>query len=415
VIESRSTDARGWLVVARRASDELERAALRHEATILGLSRHPGVVEVVRAGRDGEELVTAAPTRATLGDLRHRPDESLRALAAAAETLADLHSLGIVHGSIGADAVLVAPGQAPLLDRFGAAGLAGDAGPDGAVLRPADDVVALADLVREVRGGSRIRRRRSRRQRPDADDLDLLLDEATSGRPPPARRLARAIARDVAAHPPPGPAVRSGPGSPTAPVGPAASPLGAPDPFARLRPTTVEPGPRRGPRVLTLAAAVAGLAAVTAGVTGLWAGAAGPPPPHLAAAATHTTSHPSAGPSTTATVAAAATARAAQVLTAHHGVLVVGAVRYRVGAPGDEALVADWGCRGARRVVVLRPSTGEVFTFTGWARPGHDVVATPTGSVPPHSRLGSRTAVGCAVAVATSPDGTVHALDAGAP
>ena len=60
-------------VVVRQAGDDAERAALRREATMLGLARHPGVVEIVRADPHGDELVTAAPTRTTLAELRGRP------------------------------------------------------------------------------------------------------------------------------------------------------------------------------------------------------------------------------------------------------------------------------------------------------------------------------------------------------
>ena len=47
-------------------------------------------------------------------------------------------------------------------------------------------------------------------------------------------------------------------------------------------------------------------------------------------------------------------------------VLVDGA-RYDVGAPGDAVAVADWDCDGSDTPAVVRPSTGEVFVFEGWA------------------------------------------------
>jgi hypothetical protein len=418
VIETRSTDVRGWLVVTRTAEDELERVALRREADLLGRARHPGVVELVRVNGDAGEVVTAAPTRATLADLPQRTGDVLRVLAAACETLADLHALGLVHGSIGPAAVLVAPGRAPVLDDFARGGLAGELGPDGEVLRPTNDVAALAELVHHVRTAAPTRRRRALRHRAPADDLDGLLEEVAAGCPPPARRLARAIAGEVALHPD----APSPTGLRTAAaraVTRAAAPVGATDPiadpFARLRPTAVDVSGRRGPRVLTLAAAVAGLTAITAGGLGLWASAAGPSPPRLATTATARTSLPAVSPSTTARTAPTPPPQpthAPVVVAAHDGILAVGGVRYRIGQPGDEALAADWSCRGAPRVVVLRPGTGEVYVFTGWARPGRDLTATPAGSVPRGAHLRSRTDdAGCAIAVAASPDGTVHPIE----
>ena len=43
--------------------------------------------------------------------------------------------------------------------------------------------------------------------------------------------------------------------------------------------------------------------------------------------------------------------------------VVVDGQRYIVGVDGDEVAVADWGCAGALRAAVLRPTTGEVRVF----------------------------------------------------
>lgn len=42
-------------------------------------------------------------------------------------------------------------------------------------------------------------------------------------------------------------------------------------------------------------------------------------------------------------------------------------VAYEVGDPGDVVGLVDWDCDGVRTPVVLRPATGEVFVFEGWA------------------------------------------------
>ena len=391
--------------MTRRATRDTERAALHREATLLGLARHPGVVEVVRADPvSGElvgELALAAPTAETLGALDGPPDEVLRVLAAACETLADLHALGLVHGAIGPDHILVEPGQPPVLGGFARAALAGEPGCDGVVRRPADDVAAMAELVRLARRESphrRPRRSAGGGSDPGIDDLDALLVDAAEGRPPPARRLARAIAHEVATWAPPASRRAATQRREVAEaIDRRQPPPPDADPFARLRPVDVAPSRRRGPRVLTLVAAVAGVAALTAGALGLGLGSRTASRPRLDAS------------STTDTTAAAAPVRGpgpAEVAVAHRGLLVVGAVRYRVGGPGDEALAADWGCRGATTVVVLRRATGEVFLFRRWARPHHDVRAEPGGRVAPGSHLRAGTdRGGCAVAYTAAPGG----------
>jgi hypothetical protein len=62
------------------------------------------------------------------------------------------------------------------------------------------------------------------------------------------------------------------------------------------------------------------------------------------------------------------------------GVLVAGARRMRVGAPGDEVAVGRWTCSGAT-AALLRPATGEVFRFDGWATPDRAVTAMRVATV----------------------------------
>jgi hypothetical protein len=406
IAETRSTDDRGRLLVARRAGDDADRAALRREATMLGLACHPGVVGVVRADPLGDELVTAAPTRSSLAELQDRPDEALRALAATCETVADLHALGIVHGAITAEAILVTAGRPPVLDGFGRAGLAGEPGPDGAHLRPADDVAALAALVGQV-WECRLPRRAARaRGAPTRSDLDHLLADAADGRTPPARRLARTLEAAL------GPTTDLHAVDQTAPDDPGrpTEASDADDPFARLRPQEVEPPRRRPPRLVALAAGVVGVAALTWGVLGLGSGSG--PAPRLDASATTTAPAPQAtAPQATAAIGRR---RPGPVLVAHHGVLVIGARRYLVGGRDDQAMAGDWECAGRTRVVLLRPATGELFVFAAWARAGNDVRATLAGQVAAGSRLSRASdAAGCSVARAIAPDGTSHVVRIG--
>ena len=59
------------------------------------------------------------------------------------------------------------------------------------------------------------------------------------------------------------------------------------------------------------------------------------------------------------------------------GRLRVDGVDYRIGRPGDRLVVARWGC-GRATPAVLRPSTGDVFVFGGWATAGRALTVRPT-------------------------------------
>jgi hypothetical protein len=50
--------------------------------------------------------------------------------------------------------------------------------------------------------------------------------------------------------------------------------------------------------------------------------------------------------------------------------------RYQVGVAGDLALVGDWRCDGGALVALYRPSSGAVFVFESWPRPGERVEST---------------------------------------
>jgi len=68
------------------------------------------------------------------------------------------------------------------------------------------------------------------------------------------------------------------------------------------------------------------------------------------------------------------------------GVVVVEGTRYGVGEAGDALAVADWDCDGAATVAAVRPATGELFVFGGWAEPGADVVVPAAARVPGGAR-----------------------------
>jgi hypothetical protein len=65
----------------------------------------------------------------------------------------------------------------------------------------------------------------------------------------------------------------------------------------------------------------------------------------------------------------------------------------RLGSAGDHVAVGRWTC-GASNVALLRPATGEVFRFNGWATAGRAVPALALGrvdgAVEIHARAGPR-------------------------
>ena len=395
----------GGVLHRRRAQTDPERAQLQREATMLTLARHPAVVQVVRAGAQGAELVTRAAATTTLDGARpagpvgptrptveRRPAPSLAALSSAAEALADLHALGLVHGGLRADTIWVDDRGQAILDGFGRCGLAGEPDAGGAPRRPSSDVRALAELACPARAptppgasgagaGAWGRRRGPSRRRGvegGGHELATLLAAGRAGSWPPARRLAHVLELEAAR----GAQWRPAPGRPrprpTPARGPTPDPL-ASDPFAHLRPAEPVGAPRghRAP-VLAAAAGVVGLAALGWGAITL---AADPARPSLQPAA--------ASP-----------------------VVTVDGRAYRIGRPGDQVRIGAWGCRAAR-AVVLRPATGQVFVFQGWARAGHDLVARPVVQVAVGSHLvAGPPDHGCPSVSATTPDGATTALDA---
>ena len=388
----------GTTVRMRQADTDAERAQLRRETTMLGLARHPAVVEVVSADDERGELATRTRAHVTLDGVTEPGSRDwLKALAGAAQTVADLHALGLVHGDLRAANIWVDDRGHVVLDGFDHAGLAGERVGGGPALRPSSDVAALAGLAtrgaptdpdaRLAEGGEQPSRPRRGRGQPagPGPELTAVLASGQAGGWPPARRLAHALDAELArrgdgearALPATGqtrrtrPVGRPGMAATTRPdprtradPSPAREPVvdPDPDPFAHLRPVDepVRPRrwhrsdpspPRRRPPVLAIALAMVGVMALGVGASRV---GAHPSRPNLV---------PGPAP-----------------------VVSIAGTSYRIGQAGDQVQVGSWGC-DRTRAVVLRPSTGEVFVFDGWARPDHDLVARPVAHVARGSRL----------------------------
>ena len=427
---SLATDAAGRRVMAKVAGNAEEAVRLEREAAQLESARHPGVVELV--GVDGHGvgaiLLTAHVDGPTLGRVGRLPlEEGAGLLAALATTLADLHELGVVHGAVCPDHVLVGPGGRPILCGFGYGGRVGqpvaptagvprefvDPARTGAdTLTPAFDVFAIGALSRFLAPDP-----------PSGHIMASVAEDAMShdvSARPSARVLAEALQREV-------PSARLPRGldaGPAVPSRPAPS-----DPLAGLRQDRGGLGGRRParPRAAVVVAAVAAIGVIGGAI--LLAGSSAPPAPTVvtdlgappssppgrpqadedqpgpttirAGLASSSTSSV-ASPTSTSTLPPPSTVvprgsdcqpalgvlqadvdgdGCADALRYVDGILHAGDVRWAVGEAGDQVAVGDWGCQGSRTLALFRPSTGEVFRFDGWAGPGRDLTAAAVARV----------------------------------
>ena len=421
---SLTTDAAGRRVMTKVGLNAEQTAALAREVEQLEAARHPGVVELVGVDGSGvgSMLLTAhvdGPTLAAVGPLPL--EEAAGLLAALATTLADLHELGLVHGAVEPEHVIVGPGGRPVLCSLGYGGRFGEpVGPAPAVARrfidparadavvqsPAFDVYAIGAVARFLAPNP-----------PPGHALCTLADQAMAEDPtirPSARALAQALQDGVpAARLPRGLATPA----PSHPAPPRTSPAPA-DPLAALRRAGAG-GRRTRPRPSAVLGAVVAVAAIGAAVVIAGSAAGGPAPPRTAPSlpipepdppheaepgptttrAGLTSSSSTATSTSTSTPAVATTVRrdcpvTAAVLQADvngdgcpdalryaDGLLEAGDVRWALGQAGDQVATGDWGCQGSRTLALFRPSTGEVFRFDGWALPGVDLKATAVARV----------------------------------
>lgn len=131
-------------VVVKTATTDAGRRTLAREAERLARARHPGVVSL-RSATDTRLEVTFAGSH-TLETARLAVPAAAGILAAVAETVADLHGLGIIHGRLDPSHVVLGADGRPVL--------CGMRGPDPDDVRtgPADDVAAIGRLIDHLLG-----------------------------------------------------------------------------------------------------------------------------------------------------------------------------------------------------------------------------------------------------------------------
>ncbi|HEX4820563.1 MAG TPA: hypothetical protein VFV00_10175 [Acidimicrobiales bacterium] len=388
----------GRVVAQKRSRNGLDAARLRHEAEILSVARHPGVVELVACEADGDDVVlhtefVGGHSVETVGRLELERAAGL--VAALADVVADLHDLGVVHGRLEPAHVLIGTGGRPILCGFGGGGRVGSVPPPGspatsgfvdpaasseAALFPHRDVYGLGCVLRTLIGdtGTDIEPIPERRFTVDRlratwtgfhrRGLLTLADRATDDIPsrrPPARRFARELLDAI----------------------PAASLT------ADSGPSDVEPARRTGRtavRVIAITIALAAVLFFTLTRGGGQSSAASPPVPQ---------------PSINGSNAPTSTTLLTHVEDGR--VIVMGDQRFTAGAPGDRVAVGDWDCDGTATAAVLRPTTGAVFVFDDWATANADLSASATAHAPGAVDLHARPRDdGCTSLVALFPDGT---------
>ncbi|MFP3905896.1 MAG: hypothetical protein ACLFWR_02625 [Acidimicrobiales bacterium] len=401
-------------LVIKEAHDGPAVERLRRELAVLRRAQHPGVVSLLDATDSDDQVVVrtrfcGSRTLATVGRLPVARAAGI--LAALAATVADLHELGVSHGRISADHVLVGGDGRPVLCGFGEATLEAD---DHAC---SEDVRAMGILLQEILAplddlapipASRLGRRGawSGYQR---RALLNLADQASADHPS-AQPTARQLAQNIRATVPD--ATLFEPGGDGDGDDPADPPRREPAKWLAL----AGAGTASLVLVLTLVTALM-LPAEGAGPTPTTTTTTSPPEPVRHTAPDPTGPFPEAAPAPSTTTppttpsqrpttvaeevddasgcnvsadgsATTADGEACPVeLALDDGVLRVGSEAFDLALESAAAALGDFSCSGAVQAAVLDLESGEVFVFDRWAREGQPVTAAVADQVPAGRRL----------------------------
>ena len=376
-----STDADGTPIVVKRGEGH-EAQRRRREAKILSMAIHPGVVELRRVMDRADEvrLELAVVAGTSLED--HPPLEVIRlmkVLTATFRTVSDLHELGIHHGDLCAEHMLIDRRDRVVLCGFGNAGEISD---DGAPSTAADIAglgrLILHKLARSTASGAI-----------DEDDwaaialAELGEDALRVAQTPGQVSLDPFVARMT----------ELGGGQ----AGQSSHPKGQP-----------------AIRWEWIGASLAAVAVLTL-ITTQWirspqanALGDGPPAPTFVAATTNTPGAevpPApvgvpeqpllAEPSPTATLLLAVDAPRClprtgldidgdgcpDEITIDGTIISTDDGRWSLGETGDFVLVGDWDCDGTAAPGLVRKNSGSVYFFEGWSPPSVPLLAHPVATV----------------------------------
>ena len=370
------------LEIVKEASTDADLARLRRETTMLRRAAHPGVVEII-ADAPGELRLTHHGT--PLAMLMPLPiDRATPFLRVVAETLADLHGVGITHGRVSADHVLIDERDRPRLCGFADAGEATDDA-------RAADVAGLGRLLDQLLDtGAELpwarlggwRRRTHRRH-----GIRRLRAAATAAQHPEPSRRPTARQFSAAIHDAL-PASRLEPRraeggwtdadlallAASAPEEDDVPQVQPPLPAVEIEPSSPSQVHRR---VLVVVAVLVLVAGVVVGSTiARTIRPFGPDPLDDATATarapqperhgSHPDPHAGACPDALPSGPDIDDDGCGDPVTLRDRIASIGDLRIELGRPGDLAVVADSDCDGVATPVLLRPSTGEVFVFDEW-------------------------------------------------
>ncbi len=193
-----------------------------HEGGRLG---HPGIVQLLETGRDGDrayvamELIGGSSLSTALANRNPAVHDVTKALASAARALAHAHSAGVVHGGLDPSRILLAPDGNVKISGFGGApGQPAYRSPEqlsGDLVDGRADIYSLGVLLYEAcegknpfNGGDGAPRSpvgRARPERPKSMDGELAavvlraLEQSPDNRPATCLELARELDRCVSA------------------------------------------------------------------------------------------------------------------------------------------------------------------------------------------------------------------------
>ena len=316
---------------AQRTRREAESAQPLEHHSVIGLT-------AVRESDDRTDMITDDAGDHTLADpAAMTPEELFTALTASADAIADLHEAGWSHGAICAEHLVIGDTGSVTLCSLGTAAMH-DA-----------DGIAVAEDLRQLRAvidaglrhpgqdWSLRQRRRWRRLRHRARRTMHDRRPRSDGATRSARVLADSLRTVEASNRAPGPTPRATP------------------PPARLT---------RTPATLVAAAAFVGVSAL------FWSTASSP----AGVASAQPSARPSrAAPSPPLTTAPGPTTPASEQLeevAVTGNEIQAGGLTFRAGTDGDLLALADPDCTGSDRVMLLRPSTGQLFEFPAWPSTG---------------------------------------------
>ena len=351
-----------------------ERSRLRHEAEVLGLLHLSALVDMLELKEEDDQtllLLLDNGPRTLLWPLDMTGEELLRALQRCCTAVEQLHEAGWSHGSLRPEHVLLGARGRPKLCSLGDSQPLLHLSNEKAAAAIQGDVDQLAAMFAhvanfQIASMSRADRWRWRQQSRTLRQIAELNETSTTALT--TSELATAVGE-----------LRSR----------SINPLRRRS-RATNRRATPTPGPARG--LVTLGAAAAGIALLFSAGFALTASSKTPSQTDSAQAAPRL---PDA--STSATTVPATTLPDSSgggcglwpMLNNGSGqgvdidgdscpddveiagqFITVDDLTYQVGLPQDRLAVGDWDCDGRATALLLRPSTGELFEFSAWAKPG---------------------------------------------